>query len=107
MRMHDGDIKGLPVVTEAGDSVGKVAGMVIDIDSHQIIQYLVSKSRRLSALLPEELRINHSQVISITEEKMTVSGGLEEIEAKAESFQQQIRDAASAVSSSVITKMTG
>lgn len=103
--MRDNDIKGLPVVTEVGDSVGKVTGMVIDIDSHQVIQYLVSKSRLLSALLPEELMIHFSQVISVTEEKMTVRGSLAEIEAVAESFQQQVRDAAGAVSHSAITKM--
>jgi sporulation protein YlmC with PRC-barrel domain len=103
--MRDNNIKGLPVVTEAGDSVGKVTGMVIDIDSHQVIQYLVSKSRLLSALLPEELMIHHNQVISVTEEQMTVRGGLTEIEAAAESFKQQVRDAAaSAVSHSAITK---
>ena len=103
--MRDSDIKGLPVVTEAGDSVGKVTGMVIDVDSHQAIQYLVSKSRLLPALLPEELMIHYSQVISVTEERVTVRGGLTEIEAAAESFQQQVRDAAGAVSHSVTTKM--
>lgn len=104
--MNDSSIRGLPVVTETGDPVGKVTGMVIDIDSHQVIQYLVSKSRLLPALLPEELMIHYSQVISVNEDKMVVRGGLTEIEAAARSFHQQVRDAASsAMSSSTMTEM--
>jgi len=72
MRLRDSDIRGLPVVTETGDSVGKVKGLVVDIDSHQVIQYLVSRSRTLSALLPEELLVHFSQVVSVDEGRMTV-----------------------------------
>lgn len=93
MRISDSQLKGLSVVTESGDPIGKVAGMVIDVDSHTVIQYKASRSRLLSALLPEELLIHQNQVISVDEEKMVVKGSMSEVEDAAKAL--RVRKAAS------------
>jgi sporulation protein YlmC with PRC-barrel domain len=101
MRIADSQLKGLSVVTETGDPIGKVAGMVIDVDSHSVIQYKVSRSRLLSALLPEEMLVHHNQVVSVDEEKMVVKGSLPEVEEAAKAL--KVREAASG---SAIAQMT-
>ena len=95
MRILDSDLRGLSVVTETGDPVGKISGFMFDIDTHSIIHYVVSKSRLLSALLPDELIVHHSQVISVDEEKMVIKGGLTEVEERARAL--QVREATSGV----------
>jgi sporulation protein YlmC with PRC-barrel domain len=87
MRILDSDLRGLSVVTETGDPVGKISGFMFDIDTHSIIHYVVSKSRLLPALLPDELIVHHSQVISVDEEKMVVKGGLSEVEERTKALQ--------------------
>ncbi len=72
MRMRDAELRGLPVVTERGEKVGKIAAVVIDIDVHAVVHYVVAKSRLLSALLPDDLLIAPAQVVSVDEERMVV-----------------------------------
>jgi sporulation protein YlmC with PRC-barrel domain len=80
MRFSDKELRGLPVVTKSGDKIGKLIGFVIDGDNHAVVQYVVAKSRLLSAFLPKELLIHPAQVISIDEEKMVVKGDLVALE---------------------------
>lgn len=72
MRIRDAELRGLPVVTERGEKVGKVAAIVLDADRHEVVHYVVAKSRLLSALLPDDLLIAPGQVVSIDEERMIV-----------------------------------
>lgn len=81
MRFSDKELRGLPVVTKSGDRIGKLTGLVIESESHAVVQYIVAKSRLLSAFLPKELLIHPSQVISIDEEKMVVKGDMVVLEA--------------------------
>ncbi len=74
-------MRGLPVVTGAGEKIGKLAGFVVDSDDHAVVQYVVTKSRSLSALLPKELLVHPAQVISIDDEKMVVKGEFIAVEA--------------------------
>ncbi len=73
MKVRYEDLRNIPVVTKkSGEKLGKLAGFVLDTDTHAVEQYVVSKSRLLSALLPDDLLIHHSQVVSIDTEKMVV-----------------------------------
>ncbi len=81
MRLSDKEMRGLPVVTAAGEKIGKLAGFVVDGETHAVVQYVVTKSRSLSALLPKELLVHPSQVISIDDEKMVVKGEFIAVEA--------------------------
>lgn len=73
MLFRDGDLRGIPVVTKrSGEKIGKLAGFVIDAETHLVEQYVVAKSRLLSALLPDDLLIHRSQVVSIDAERMVV-----------------------------------
>ncbi len=76
MNYRDSDLRGLPVVTEAGDKVGRLAGLMIDAGSHSVAHYVVAKSRLLAAILPKELLVHPSQVVSIDDEKMVVKADL-------------------------------
>lgn len=72
MRILDKDLRGIAVVTKKGERLGKLAGFIIDVDDHAIVQYVVAKSRLLSAILPGELLVHRSQVISVDEERMVI-----------------------------------
>jgi sporulation protein YlmC with PRC-barrel domain len=58
----------LPVYTEAGESLGKVFDMEINIESHAISCYMV----RSNFLSLKYFLVKQSQVKEITEEKMVV-----------------------------------
>ena len=58
----------------------------------------MARQRSLSSILPEELTVHFSQVISVDSRRMVVRGTLTEIESAARVFHQQVRDAAHAVS---------
>jgi len=82
MRLSDKELRGLPVVTAvSGEKIGRLTGFVVDGESHAVIQYVVAKSRTLSALLPKELLVHPSQVVSIDDEKMVVKGEFIAVEA--------------------------
>ncbi|MDD5251792.1 MAG: PRC-barrel domain-containing protein [Patescibacteria group bacterium] len=72
MRLPDEIIRKLPVFTVSGERLGRVAGLVVDTATHSIVQYLVDQSRLPVGLLPKELVIHFSQVVSLDDEKMVV-----------------------------------
>jgi uncharacterized protein YrrD len=72
MRIIDKELRGIPVETRKGERIGKLAGFVVDVDEHAVVQYVVNKTRWLSAILPGELLVHPSQVISINDERMVV-----------------------------------
>src|SRR3989338_9030915 len=72
MRYLDKAIRGVPVVTERGEKVGKLAGFVLDAAAHAVVQYVVAKSRLLSALLPHDLLVAPDQVVSLDDERMVI-----------------------------------
>ncbi|MEY4722632.1 MAG: PRC-barrel domain [Candidatus Parcubacteria bacterium] len=65
-------LRGLPVYTKSGDKLGKIADVLVDVENHEVRAYVVSKSNLLAALLPGDLQVARDQVISVTEERMTV-----------------------------------
>lgn len=83
MQFRDKDLRGVPVFTKSGDKIGKLVGFLIDTNQHTVAQYLVSRSRLISRILPEELSISPSQVISLDVEKMVVDDMVIMVEAAA------------------------
>lgn len=72
LTLTDKELRGIPVYTKSGDKLGKIAGIIVDAEHHEVREYAVSKSRLLSALLPDDLLIHRSQVLELTAERMTV-----------------------------------
>ncbi|PIS42817.1 MAG: hypothetical protein COT24_01655 [Candidatus Kerfeldbacteria bacterium CG08_land_8_20_14_0_20_40_16] len=72
MKISNKKIIHLPVFTKSGKELGKVAGFEIDVDAQTITRYYVKSSNLIAELFAKELIIAAAQVISITEEKMTV-----------------------------------
>jgi sporulation protein YlmC with PRC-barrel domain len=70
--LRDDEIHGLPVLNAAGEKVGTVSGLSVDAGNHAVARYAVTRSRLLSALLPSELLVAPSQVISLDRERMVV-----------------------------------
>ncbi|MFA6604017.1 MAG: PRC-barrel domain-containing protein [Patescibacteria group bacterium] len=81
MRLRDNELRGLPVFSRDGSRIGKLKALVIDSESHTVAQYVVAKSRSLSALLPQELLVHPTQVISLDDEKMVVKDEFIAVEA--------------------------
>ncbi len=72
MRYRDSQLHGAPVLTESGEQVGRLAGLIIDVETHEVIQYAVKKSGTLEIILPKEFLVNRRQVVSISEERIVV-----------------------------------
>ena len=83
MRLLDKDLRGLPVITKKGDKVGKIAGISVDPEQHVIAHYVVSRSRSLSSMLPGELLIHPTQVLSLDDQMMVVHDSAIAVEAAA------------------------
>lgn len=62
----------LPVRTESGEDVGRIADFEIDADSQKISAYYVKPGRFLSGLFSDNLLIKPAQVIAISLEQMIV-----------------------------------
>jgi len=62
----------LPVLTESGEEVGRIADFEIDAESQKISAYYVKPGRFLSGLFSGNLIIKPAQVIAISQEQMTV-----------------------------------
>jgi sporulation protein YlmC with PRC-barrel domain len=75
MLLRDKEIIGLPVATETGEKLGRLAGLILDVDRHAVIDYVVDKSGLLSAVLPKELVVHSSMVVSIDAERIVVRSG--------------------------------
>lgn len=69
MRITYHHLRRLPVFTERGTSLGVVVDIELDVESHAVIAYLVQSGIRW---LGRAHRISPSQVISITNDRMTV-----------------------------------
>lgn len=65
----------LPVFTESGEEVGRIADFEIALDGQKISAYYVSPGRFLTGLFKNNLLIRPSQVISISKERMIVEDG--------------------------------
>jgi|ETN02SMinimDraft_2_1059926.scaffolds.fasta_scaffold120752_2 sporulation protein YlmC with PRC-barrel domain len=71
MLINHAQLIGLPVVTQAGQALGKVDGFVLEINSHTIHQYEVKPSG-IANVFSKDLLVSHEQVIDITKDKMIV-----------------------------------
>ncbi len=98
MLLHAQDVKNIPVVTQDGRKVGKLIGPTIDTATHAIFKYAVARSRLLSALLPDELLVDPSQVVSLTAEQMVIKDELVPAEAEAK---KQLSEATHALPASM------
>lgn len=72
MRYRYKVLSGIPVETQSGETLGRLVDAVVDTDGHMVVQYVVSKSKLLSKLLPSELLVNSQQVVSVDKKKMVV-----------------------------------
>ena len=61
-------MKNLPVFTQSGVKLGQITDIEIDLDSQSILRYVVKRG----IVSRDTLLIHRGQVISITDEKMTV-----------------------------------
>ena len=68
------DLNDLPVETRAGQTLGKLEGIIIDIDSQSIHQYIVKPSG-IKNIFVKELLISREQVVSINKNKIIVEDG--------------------------------
>ncbi len=76
MSLTQKQLIGLPVYTQSGEHLGKIADFVFDQETQAIKQYSVRSRDLIGELLQRELLINREQVIQITEEKMTVEDAI-------------------------------
>ncbi len=72
MTLRKGELINLPVYTQSGEHLGKVADFVFQPDGQTIIQYHIKSGTLLRELLEKELLVSREQVISITNERMVV-----------------------------------
>ncbi len=68
MRIGLKALKKLPVVTKSGQHLGYVSDCIVNVESQQIIQYVVSSG----VISKEEHIISRDQIANITEEKIEV-----------------------------------
>ncbi len=85
MRITRKQLNSLPVYTESEVFLGYVVDFELDIDTHQIVQYHVSKMKIVNELLNtigshNALLISASQVRSITVERMVVDDAVKPVE---------------------------
>ena len=85
MKMLSEELINLPVYTQSGEHLGKVVSFDFDIDMQTIEQYHV-KTGLIRDLWHEQLVIHHSQVISISAEKMVVEDTVSREAAPAKGF---------------------
>jgi sporulation protein YlmC with PRC-barrel domain len=94
MRFRDVELRGIPVITKSGQKVGKLSAYVIDADRHEVAQYVVVRSRLLSRLLPDELLVDRSQVVSLDAEMMVINDNAVTERAEARKMIEQAAEAA-------------
>ena len=76
MQSRDVELRGLPVITRSGQKLGKLSAYVIDAEHHEVAQYVVTRSSLLARILPDELLVHRSQVVSLDAEMMVVDDGV-------------------------------
>ncbi|MFA6525119.1 MAG: PRC-barrel domain-containing protein [Patescibacteria group bacterium] len=72
----------LPVFTDSGDELGKISELIINIDTHDVEQYIIKSSNLIEEFFSKELLVSNSQVISISKEKMIVEDSIGESKKK-------------------------
>ena len=102
MRYRHSQLAGVPVYTRSGDRIGKLAGFVIESDTHEVVQYAVRKSGTLELILPKEFLVGRGQVVSVSDEKMVVEDAA--VADKAESAEEK-RVAESATNTVGVTRV--
>lgn len=70
--LDDRTLMKLPVRTESGAHLGKVAGFEFDAESHGILRYRVAPRGLAARVLKHPLLVSREQVLSIDAEKMVV-----------------------------------
>ena len=101
IQFSDKDLRGVPVFTKSGQRVGKLSGFVIETMQHGIVQYVVARARSIAHLLPDQLYISISQVVSLDNEKMIVNDVALLIEAAAAAVRMPETSAVSLSSTSL------
>ena len=86
MKISSSDLINLPVFTESGSYLGRVASLDVDLDSY-LIKHFYVKTGLIQGLWHEQLMIAPSQVASISKEKMIVEDGVKKGEAKLKKVQ--------------------
>jgi len=72
MKMHWDQLHHLPVQNSAGDHLGLVEGVDIDVDAHTITNYLVRPAKLLATLFKTTFSIHPNQVIRFSDSAMIV-----------------------------------
>ena len=67
----------LPVETKRGVKLGRVLGFDFDCENQSVLRWRVRPQGLTSRVLTHPLLITREQVLSITEEKMTVDDNVE------------------------------
>lgn len=70
--LDDKTLLKLPVETESGDALGRVAGFEFDAESHVVLRWRVRPRGLASRVLTSPLLVAREQVVSIDAEKMVV-----------------------------------
>ncbi|MFA6272480.1 MAG: PRC-barrel domain-containing protein [Patescibacteria group bacterium] len=72
MKISSKKLLHLSVFTNSGEELGKISELIINVDTHEVEQYIIRSSNLIEEFFSKELLINKSQVISISKEKMIV-----------------------------------
>ncbi|MDD5039519.1 MAG: PRC-barrel domain-containing protein [Patescibacteria group bacterium] len=72
MIIRKGELINLPVVTQSGQQLGRVADFEMDAEEHTVVRYIVKPGTLLADLLESDLVIAREQVVAITADRMIV-----------------------------------
>lgn len=72
MKISSSQLIGLAVVTKAGQELGKVKSIIIDIDSQSILEYEIKPSNPVKKLISGDFFVARGQVLEITSDKLIV-----------------------------------
>ncbi|HCC22242.1 hypothetical protein A2480_03710 [Candidatus Uhrbacteria bacterium RIFOXYC2_FULL_47_19] len=72
MRYRDSQLRGAPAFTEDGQRIGRLVGLIVDVVTHEVVQYVVRRSVALARPLPGELLVDRRQVISLDDKSLVV-----------------------------------
>lgn len=76
MNLKKKDLLNLPVYTQSGQHLGRISDFEFEPGTQAIVKYYVKSGGLIKELLQDELLINREQVVSITQDKMTVDDSL-------------------------------
>lgn len=87
--LHSNKLLGLPVETQSGQALGKIQGLLLEPQTHTVVQYEVKRNRILPDLFGKTLLIHVGQVLALTKEKMVVEDLLLSEEEKVKTTSRQ------------------